>query len=115
MENDCPAVYEANGSLPREECIAALLDLPVLTPTNNFDGNDYGCRCLHTVLTIQNEFHCPHISLIPLEDDEGQIKCYKSKQISEEDLFTPEELNLFDQVLERNGVDTSIGYLLRER
>lgn len=95
LRDSCPDVYEANG-LNEESCKATFEALPVASENNNFvDDNSRGCRILHSVFAETNEQHCPHISFLPMEDEKGKIKCQVTDGVSNEDLFTPKELEFY--------------------
>ena len=96
LRNNCPEIYELNGSPTEDECISQLEALPLSSGTERyFDGNDQGCRYVHAVLAASNGAHCPHISFVPVEDATGSIKCQTSKNTAVSDLVDETSLALF--------------------
>jgi len=108
LENECAAFVPSQP----ENCIEALAALPVAeTASLAVDGNSQGCRALHSVFAETNPAnHCPHISLTPVEDPNEKIKCQTSTNIQTTDLFTDEELDLFDEYALRNDIDPNVGH-----
>ena len=95
LRNNCPEIYELNGSPTEDECISQLEALPLSSGTESYiDGNDQGCRYVHAVLAASNGAHCPHISFVPVEDAHYSI-CQTSKNIAVSDLVDETSLALF--------------------
>ena len=81
--------------------------------SKDIDGNSQGCRDLHAVLaSINPQNHCPHISLSPLADPSGQIKCQDSSRmnIRPSDLFSEADFAAFDEFAIANGFDPQVGH-----
>ncbi len=113
MESDCPQTFARNfpgtTSIARASnsssiddgddpipCIDKLLGLKQQNLTGLLDGNTFGCRLLHASLATENSDHCPHISFLPEEDKNGNIKCQESKGVAASDLFTEFELDVIE-------------------
>jgi len=74
------------------------------------DGNTKSCRILHSYFAKTNPVHCPHISFEADEDENGLVKCNKSKQTPLLELFTKQQLESFSYAsnflgLGNTGVD----------
>mmetsp|Transcript_2692 Transcript_2692/g.8450 ORF Transcript_2692/g.8450 Transcript_2692/m.8450 type:complete len:588 (-) Transcript_2692:183-1946(-) len=98
MEDDCPDMWANDASLTsRETCVAKLEALPVVQgEQRRFDGNSSGCRVLHGVFAAENPFHCAHLSFLPMEDPDGNIKCQVSNKYNVTDFFTPVDLENYE-------------------
>ena len=74
MRDSCSTTWEANGydSTGLATCIDDLESLPMLDPPPYFDGKGQACRFMHADFAAENNAHCPHISLIPIEDVNGK-------------------------------------------
>ena len=59
------------------------------------NSDTQGCRALHAVFARTNPTHCTHISLFPLEDENGKTKCQKSEALQPTALFTQDDLAQF--------------------
>ena len=81
-----------------ETCVRKLKKLPGFDSgaLTYIDGNSIGCRVLHSVFARANPIHCPHITFEGEADLNGKIKCEKSEQILLTDLFTLQQLGMFD-------------------
>jgi hypothetical protein len=102
MEDVCPEVWVVNGFTSQGDCIRQMDSLPVATMNihgyNTVDGNSTGCRHLHASLAVPApEVHCPHLSYIPMEDQNGKVKCSESNDFRQEDFFSPSDINLFER------------------
>ncbi|CAB9496630.1 Putative white-brown complex homolog protein 30 [Seminavis robusta] len=118
MEDYCPSVFEQNGFETPSDCTEALAPIPVVTRSHQgidtIDGNSLGCRHVHSTLAKHDpSTHCPHMSLLPMEDPAGKVKCQDSYNFTYEEFFTPEDFALFDLVATRNGLDESHMHLFR--
>ena len=118
MKNACPDIWELN--LPTLEahalemdtptqtgrqasnndddpliaaCMDIMANLPVTTDDHHIDGNSWSCRALHGAFALDNNHHCPHISFVPQEDEDGVIKCQESQKTNMTDYFTPEDFD----------------------
>lgn len=89
FKNNC---YTTTPSKDIESCIAELLSLAPHDDVGRLDGKSFGCRVLHAGLAKSNDKHCPHISFDPEYDYKCHVKCQKSKEINNEDMFHPIEL-----------------------
>eukprot|EP00568_Trieres_chinensis_P001629 CAMPEP_0183299666 /NCGR_PEP_ID=MMETSP0160_2-20130417/6337_1 /TAXON_ID=2839 ORGANISM="Odontella Sinensis, Strain Grunow 1884" /NCGR_SAMPLE_ID=MMETSP0160_2 /ASSEMBLY_ACC=CAM_ASM_000250 /LENGTH=240 /DNA_ID=CAMNT_0025461951 /DNA_START=45 /DNA_END=764 /DNA_ORIENTATION=- len=65
MKEDCPETFALNGKMKKKKCMKRLKKLPILTNGIYADGNDRGCRSLHTAMVKFDKNHCPHISFEP--------------------------------------------------
>ena len=111
--NNC--AEEGIGDGAALDCPAQLAALPNIDVDGYFDGNSQGCRVLHNFLTRLNpQGHCAHISLTPLRDQLGLIKCQTSERLQVSDLFSAEEIVNFDEFAMRNGVDPVAGFKVIE-
>jgi len=101
----------------RETCIADLANLPLTEGPDLFlDTNTQGCRVLHTTLAFSRpEVHCPHISLTPLKDPQGQIKCQEpGNSFAIQDFFDETDLEWFDNYMRHRGIDPDMGLIFCE-
>ena len=93
----------------RPECRDQLAALPIADGDDLYvDGNSQGCRNLHAFLAVQTpEQHCPHISLSPLEDPDGKIKCQETSRqnLQVSDLFADAEMKAFRDYTSSIGLD----------
>lgn len=90
---------ETNAGMSHTECMQNLDELPLLS-NGAFDGNDFGCRVLHSVFAAKNSDHCAHLSFEPQKDPSGEIKCQESAGMSSWDLFDEQDLMDFHDFLE---------------
>ena len=74
MRDSCSTTWAANryDSTGLAKCIDDLESLPMLYPPPYFDGKGQACRFMHADFAAENSEHCPHISLIPIEDVNGK-------------------------------------------
>merc|ERR1711904_530570 len=94
----CQHVNEAGDNITKEECVAAVSDLPIAEgELMHVDSNTAGCRALHAVFAESNPSHCAHLSLTPHEDLMGKIKCQTSAGMHPAELFDQEEIDAFHQ------------------
>jgi len=115
LENNCSAAWSLNNFSDESDCMFQHSELPLFsTDSSHFDGLDKSCRVLHSVLASNNDHHCPHISFVPMEDDEGKIKCQSSSERNPTELFDAVELEYFNQFKLNNGIDPLLGYKLKE-
>jgi hypothetical protein len=113
MQNNCPAVYEANGNLTLDSCVERLLELPVVSEGGRVDGLDRGCRILHAALASQNpEGHCAHLSFIPFLDPRGRIKCQNSSLLEATDYFEQSDLDFYTAFLNDQTDLPDIGFIV---
>ncbi len=106
MRETCPHTFTANGYDTTggvEVCIEDMLSLPP-DEYGRIDGKSFGCRVVHAYLAKKDNRHCPHISFIPEYDSSCEIKCQKSKEITNEKLFHPVELAFLAQHAEALGL-----------
>ena len=76
----CTATWQLNNLTSHADCVARYNAIPMLAESDTLyiDGNSRGCRILHSVFALNNSKHCPHLSFVPQEDKNGNIKCQKS-------------------------------------
>ena len=103
------AVKGDPGASTPEECIASFTALPPVEPSRDFqnvviDSNSQGCRLLHGSFAITNDFHCPHISFLPMDDDNGESKCQTTRGRLMEDYFTQDDFDYFDAANDVFGI-----------
>lgn len=110
MEGPCSTIL----NIPPGTCNTTFVALPTTTGTNSYaDGNSQGCRAVHSVFANTNPInHCPHLSFTPMEDPNGNIKCQTSKFIQTSDLFTPKDMEIFEEFNKAQGLDPIIGHTL---
>jgi len=109
MANQCEEVFAMNGFASFSSCVSQVKELHFTDEEGYLDGQSIGCLVLHSVLASENSFHCPHISLIPMEDGNGETKCQVSSRLDPLDIVTQEQIDFFDGVLTRQGIDPSLG------
>ncbi len=112
MRNSCYDTFDANfpslneheeeGSARDESCVEAMMQLNTIDEGGHFDGNSFACRVLHSAMAAKNPLHCPHISLLPTEDEDGKIKCQQSLHISPTDLFSIEDIDALNAIAIRD-------------
>ena len=109
MQDSCPDVFQVNGFDSIKSCTEKLSLLPRREEVDGFlydDGNTIGCRTVHMFLAQKNnEDHCPHISLVPIEDKNGLTKCSKSKHLNQSDYFSSQSFDGFDRIANAYGMD----------
>lgn len=121
MKDSCPEVWSANQDFLANAaatqtarvaadddemmgaCISHLASLRAVTNEVYIDGNSHGCRAFHAYYASVNNVHCPHISFIPIEDDEGNIKCQDSEGVLQTDYFTEDDIAKFDAFMKENS------------
>ena len=103
MASDCPEVYSINGNPTLDECTATMASLPPALESGRLDGNTTGCRVIHGSFVPHSDKHCPHISFLPVEDSNGNVKCQKSLGIQVEDLFDADDIQRFQDYVDQNG------------
>ena len=98
------------------DCLAQVAALPVAEGEGIYvDSDSRACRILHAELSLQDPaLHCPHVSLTPMADSNGKVKCQVSEQIQVSDLFSEAEIEEFNTFASANGVDPTEGYKLIE-
>eukprot|EP00587_Corethron_hystrix_P006625 CAMPEP_0113317836 /NCGR_PEP_ID=MMETSP0010_2-20120614/12612_1 /TAXON_ID=216773 ORGANISM="Corethron hystrix, Strain 308" /NCGR_SAMPLE_ID=MMETSP0010_2 /ASSEMBLY_ACC=CAM_ASM_000155 /LENGTH=346 /DNA_ID=CAMNT_0000174951 /DNA_START=39 /DNA_END=1076 /DNA_ORIENTATION=+ /assembly_acc=CAM_ASM_000155 len=99
LQNSCSDVYESNGFDGDEsqiECQKYFDSVPLVEEFGNVRAFSQGCRKLHSAFANLNDDHCPHISFIPMEDLNGEIKCQDSSDSGRTylDNFTTETLEM---------------------
>lgn len=112
MSNDC--AFDIGD---RSSCIDRLAALPLTDGPDYFlDTNSQGCRVLHTTMALSRpEIHCPHISLAPMEDLDGKIKCQDpGAGFAIEDFFDSEDLEWLNKYVRRRGIDPDVGIVFCE-
>lgn len=103
-DGGCQDVNKLNGDMSKEECMAELDKLPIMEGEDAYaDGNTRACRVVHAVFAERNPFHCAHISLVPVEDPNGKIKCQESAGLKPTDMFTEDEILAFQQFCTEQG------------
>mmetsp|Transcript_42413 Transcript_42413/g.70527 ORF Transcript_42413/g.70527 Transcript_42413/m.70527 type:complete len:339 (+) Transcript_42413:63-1079(+) len=112
MQNNCSATWEKQEIQSIEGCKARIDALPVTEgPLAMVDGKSRGCRVLHSAFASTNDFHCPHISYEPEEDDGGQVKCQVSKpglDLSLDDV----DRAVYDAYLASQNISVAQGFTL---
>ena len=92
----CANVLAKNGNITVNKCIEALEKSDVAEGELSYLNSDtQGCHALHAVFVRTNPTHCTHISLFPLEDENGKTKCQKSEALQPTALFTQDDLAQF--------------------
>lgn len=103
MENKCGDIYKYNN-LTQQTCQEKWDALPINEEGALIDGNSKGCRIVHASMAALNEKHCPHISFLPVEDDDGKVKCQESGMRSPMDVFTQWELDKIREAAAEHGL-----------
>lgn len=111
MKSNCANTFDANFPLEQEveeetdsrheSCIQAMMELKTIDEGGHFDGNSFACRVLHAAMAANNPLHCEHISLLPMKDSNGKVKCQQSLNIAPEDLFEADDF----KALHRSAVE----------
>ena len=70
-----------------------------------YDGNSTICRSIHASLAETNPMHCPHVSYFEESDGNGIMKCSHRKNYSNEDSFSPDDMDMFAAVATTYGWD----------
>lgn len=96
MEENCEEVWAENAYENQTECQASVDALPAADGIF-VDGLSQGCRWLHSVFAVTNKDHCEHISTIPLEDVNGNIKCQNSAGNEITSVFSAAEISFFEE------------------
>ena len=73
-------------------------------------GNSKGCRIVHGTMAALNEKHCPHLSFIPIEDQDNKLRCQESHMRSPSDIFTQWELEKIREVVAEHGLPADTMY-----
>lgn len=108
----CERVLNGSCNFSINDCEEELNELDTFTDGAYIDGNSYGCRALHGVFAETNPTnHCPHVSLDPMTDPNGNMKCYESYLIQPEKLFEEADFVMFENFETELGVDPKVGYL----
>jgi len=95
----CADVNELDGNLSTKKCMKKKLESFQCQKVGAYvDSNTRGCRALHAVFAEDNPTHCAHISLAPVEDVNGKIKCQESEGILPSDLFSEDEILSLEQM-----------------
>jgi len=98
MMNSCSSTFESNCYTKEhiDECVNDMLALPGVDSDGAVDGKSMACRTLHAALDDGgNKDQCQRISFDPRYDVDCQLKCQETANLTAEDLFLPEELELF--------------------
>jgi len=99
MQNNCASTFANNcynGGDSIDKCITDMLTLPA-HEEGRIDGKSFGCRILHSLLVPVDNNHCAHVSFDPEYDLNCALKCQKSKEITNEDVFHPTEIAFMAQ------------------
>jgi hypothetical protein len=102
MEVGCNEVYQLNN-LTQEECYTKWDALP-MSEEGWVDGNSKGCRIVHAELAFTDKKHCPHLSFVPMEDQDGNIKCQNSAMRTASDIFTQWEIDKIREAAAEHGL-----------
>lgn len=98
MIDSCPDTFEFNGFSDFSDCLDKMSVLPSTTTNSlgmtTIDGNSTTCRILHADLASRNDFHCAHLSLLPLEDNKGKLICAGNGR-NEVPNFDEQDMNAF--------------------
>lgn len=109
IEESCEEVWTENEFANQTECQATIEAMPNSEDGGYTDGRSQFCRYAHGVYAPENAKHCPHISTIPLEDENGKIKCQESQNIQPSELFSQLELDfIYDISMNELGHDESL-------
>lgn len=108
MRDNCADIWELNDLSSIDECTTKLQALPATEDNADFSGNTQGCRVLHAAFAATNPMHCPHISFLPVEDDNGKIKCQESAYRPVEEMFDEDDLEVFDTRRNELGLDNEM-------
>jgi hypothetical protein len=75
------------------------------------DGKSLGCKMLHASFVPENDSHCAHVSFKKQKDNNGLVKCQKTKETAPESLFTQDMLDYFANVaVNKYGFDPELLY-----
>ncbi|CAB9504481.1 Putative white-brown complex homolog protein 30 [Seminavis robusta] len=115
LRDQCPSSYERDGYENFEECLTRMkTNLPITNRNAKgleaSDGNSTSCRLIHANLAKENSDHCPHISYFPEVDKHDNYRCSNSYDITFSDLFTPSDLQLFEDVAVEFELDNQLNY-----
>lgn len=122
LASTCPYEFAVNNFANALDCTERMDGLlPGSTVSDvgltTVDGNSTGCRHLHAALAaVRPETHCPHLSLIPMEDLDGKVKCNESANYDLRDFFSTEDFTLFRRTAEKGGLPSDsleTGFLRR--
>jgi len=105
MKGACATMINATN-----DCVGNFADIPVLDTNGQMAGNSQACRTLHAAFAATNSHHCPHISFTPMADHDGNIKCQKDGNLTADDLFDQEELQMYEQFARDMGFDPNKGH-----
>lgn len=64
----------------------------------------------HAAFAPINTDHCAHVSLDPMEDPKGLIKCQETNFVSAREHISDEDWLFYVEEMERNGIDPVIGF-----
>lgn len=108
----CKSIVNTTATPSVDVCESRLAALPATQGTLHYiDGNTQGCRFLHSVLARYNPTtHCPHLSLEPISDPNGLVKCQSSKGATPEDYFTPSDFDKYRQYCKTVNINPDIGH-----
>ncbi len=94
--SDYGGTFLEYSNVAEDSCVDQIMDLPETTGAHqNADGNSFACRAFHSILSIKNPLHCPHISFAPMKDSQNKEKCQATKNGSATDLFSRWEIRRF--------------------
>jgi hypothetical protein len=116
MQGPCLSILNATYDNNNVTCATMLNELPSTDSTKYYvDGKSQGCRALHAVFAETNPTnHCAHLSFTPLQDPSGNIKCQSSKNKLPSELFTANEIQIFESFAESVGIDPIKGHTSNE-
>ena len=101
MLEDCEETFRANNFVNLDDCVEQMAALPPATVNNQgldtLQGDSLSCRALHAGLAVVNDFHCPHLSIVPIEDKFGDLVCQDEGELnlSFDDFFDDRDTTLF--------------------
>jgi len=110
FEEYCPTEFATNRLVSVDECLDVMNSLEIATGNGYVDGNSSSCRVVHAYMATENNYHCPHISFVPLVDSDGYTKCQESQGVVPSDLLQPSDFEFFEEHMIANGIDPSLGY-----
>lgn len=97
LQSNCPNEYAANNFSSLGDCENRLKQLPVTEGKDaSFDGNSHFCRIVHSMIATINPAHCPHVSLAPIIDARGRLKCQRSKYTDKHAYFSASEIAMYE-------------------
>ena len=108
MMEFCPDVfYEKNCYETIDDCLEDQIALPA-SDGGLIMGKSVACRTLHASFVSTNPLHCPHISTVPLWDDNCNLKCQEVHEDSILDYWHPVEIGFFEQFAVAAGITEGV-------